>query len=217
MTKTMAMNLKNAFDRLGELHLPQGVTKPTDLKFETTICPTHELLDKYLKMWHAWDVFVIDCRFGEGRYSIPILESLRDLRQGGVKIVWTAYTEDQERIECMRLGAWSYIDKTAPMHENTFVDVVVEVLGGIRRNLITAQKMRLNAEGCDYIGRHYDKLCALHRDKFVAFEHRDKQWRVMGEADTLCGLYVGLQGSDRNGIFIALFKTGGSRLYSRLD
>jgi hypothetical protein len=208
--EAIGSNLKDAFDRLnkGKLPLPVNFAKPGDVEFEAHICPRPDLVNDRLKDPLGWDIFVIDCKFAGGRYAIPILESLLDIREQGLKIVWTAYPEEQEKTECMRLGAWSYLDKRMPTYGNTCIDIIVEVLEGMRRSPIASEKMRLNNDGCEYVSKHYDELYAQYGGKYVAFERSGEQWTVIGEEETLYSLYVGLKGAgkDRNKVFITLLK-----------
>lgn len=203
----MAAELKDALDRLSrtELPLPPGFAEPISCGFDTHICLTHESVGEYLKRIHIWDVFVIDCRFGEGHYAIPILQSLLDLRQRGVKIVWTAYPIKEDFVACMRLGAWAYLDKTEPKYSSTFMDVIVNIICGLEDLDARDRRHELALRGSAHVERYYSEILRQHKGHYVAFApDANSKWGIVAEAETLGELYVRLQDEkrDRNSVYI---------------
>lgn len=84
-----------------------------------------------------WDVFIIDRKFSEKRngndfWAATILESLLDLGAKGLKIVLTAYPEEENMKRCFQLGAWDYIDKKSTDEETCFEKTIKSTIQGLK-------------------------------------------------------------------------------------
>lgn len=214
--RAAADSLVNAFEGFnqGTLKLPDAIPETLPCVFSETevlsIAEAKEVLDE------CYDVYVFDRLLPSGALldggdvdmSTGFLLPLLDLSAKGLRIVYTAYPDPQNLIQCMRLGAWDYIDKNDHHPVNSVKKVVISVLLGLQAKEMETVRANLNAEGGGYIARNYRNLQAKHKGKFIALTRRgEEDWEMLpgDEATTLFGLYE-ILGERRMSVHIARFK-----------
>jgi len=211
----MGANLENAFSRFSEPEFPppEGVAAE-GMQFAVQRCHDEEAMSTALRGQPDWDVFVIDRMFNDTDLARSMLESLRDLQVKGIRIVWTAFPDGcpnhANLIECMRLGAWDYIDKNAPRRqgEDAMTSVVASAIRGVRERDAWVGKAEVDRAGHQYVVDHYGEIYDKHKGKFVAFEKEEGtlDWRSVADDPSLVGLYLKLReaGTDRKSVHITL-------------
>jgi len=207
----MGANLENAFSRFSEPESPppEGVAAE-GMQFTVHRCQDAEAMSGALRGQPDWDIFVIDRMIKGIDILRSPLESLRDLQVKGVRIVWTAYPDHENLIQCMRLGAWDYIDKNAPRRqgEDAMTSVVASAIRGVRERDAWVGKAEVDRAGHQYVVDHYGEIYDKHKGKFVAFEKEEGtlDWRSVADDPSLVGLYLKLQeaGKDRRSLHITL-------------
>ncbi|HPO12135.1 MAG TPA: hypothetical protein PLI09_01715 [Candidatus Hydrogenedentes bacterium] len=199
-TPKMLANLSDAFERFNrkDIPLPDDVGDVSSYLFEIAKASSYEELNEMLKN-RDWNVYVIDRSFGGNDQKIPenfietaLLLPLRDLQLSGLRIVWTAYPDGGNLIECMRLDAWDYLDKNKPQYVSTYIDVVVSALKGLQEKDALIRKGILDRDGHTFVIEHYGEIYAKHKGNFVAFERgQDNKWKLeaVAAAPNLFDLY----------------------------
>lgn len=171
-----------------------------------------------LGLLHEWDVFVIDRNFGGNYRDLFMLESLRDLGTSAVRIVWTAFGDKPAAhdavtpniIQCMRLGAWDYIDKRESRFGNTMTDVVISAVEGLARREQEDRRALINVKASQCLAQD-EKLRQQYAGQFVAFiEETPGSWRALVSSPSLYGLYGAneVRERDRSDLFITMFQAG---------
>jgi len=207
----------DAFGRLNEdrLPIPDGLSRPKDVTFKTILCRHPKELDRYLRGTPDWDAFIIDKRFIDGdrepqHLAQKVLESLRDLGVAGLRIICTAYPEPEDAVQCMRLGAWDYIDKTNPRHGSAIIDVAVSLLEGLRSIEKAALRTQTDQKGRQFIAENFDRLSQKYKGQFVAVGKSggSEDWDVVAADESLFGVYVKLDkaGVDRQSAHFTLIR-----------
>lgn len=203
--------LRDAFDEFNEnrLRLPAGIVRPKSIFFETHWCQHPDLISTYLKGTPIWDVFVIDRMFGQEKLAVHLLRSLKELQAPGLRIIWTAYAVVENLIDCMRLGAWDYLNKNDPRFGDTFMDVVVSAIEGIREMEMQLQKAEIDQNGNKFVVDNYHQIYGMHKGNFVAFAKDDQgNWKIepVAKDPSLAGLYLKLEdaGKDHTKVHITL-------------
>ena len=210
-------SLLDSFSRFnkGELRLPEGLPDSSTYVFErmgaaVSIAEAEEQLKE------KWDIYIVDRLFPnitngvkdrreEEDRSLFLLQSLKDLDVTGIRIVYTCHPDPENVIECMRLGAWDYIDKNDHHPVNSAKKVVISALKGLQAKEMLATRARLLAEGSGYVARNYQALEADHKGKFIALTRLgEEKWQMIpgDEATTLFGLYE-ILGERRMSVHIA--------------
>jgi ActR/RegA family two-component response regulator len=202
--RVMVAQISDAFKRFNEnrLPIPGDTPRGPRLKFEVKACYAVEDLDQFLHGLPEYSVFVIDRSFitepGQKDYqNLHILRSLNDLHVAGLRIVWTAYPELDDAVQCMRLGAWDYLDKKSVRHEggDTFTDVILSAVEGLRAQDLQMQRSRTNIEGQEFFVQHRADICAAYGGNYAAFgRDSNENWELEPLAfhRTLLGLYLAL-------------------------
>jgi CheY-like chemotaxis protein len=208
----MARNLHDAFRRLGkgELILPDGVCTGHEIALEAEWCQYPSHVGDVLCGNPNWDVFIIDRMFGGEKKDLvrTLLESLKDLQVKGVRIVWTAYPDQENLIQCMRLGAWDYIDKNMPPYGDAITGVIISAIQGLKQRDAWLEKAEIDDVGHQYVVENYSSIYAEYRGKFVAFEKRPESadWLCAASDHSLVGLYIKLAeaGKNRSSVHITI-------------
>ena len=199
----------------GEAYLPENVPCPDGVLFEPRAYGDLSKLSEALRGTPDWDVFVIDRMFGGAQgedLAASILRSLNDLHVTGLRIVWTAYPNDENRRDCFRLGVWDYIDKTTPKHGNAFTDVLVSIVEGLEEKNRQVRRGEIAQKAHQYIVDHYGAIYAEHKGEFAAFQEAPGAagvWHVIGSSESLYQLYDSLERNneiDINEVHIALIQ-----------
>ena len=210
----MADNLVEAFRQFnkGTLPVPNGLcqigcyyfeVEAVLIKVDKAKMDEQSLFDVSKRLRRPWDVYVIDRLFGhsqgdrqKGEFkAVYFLESLRDLQVSGLRIVWTAFPDQtgfQNIIDCMRLGAWDYIDKNNPRHGDTFTDVVVSAVEGLQQREAWARQATVDQDGHQFVVDNYSEIYPAHKGNYVAFEKgAGGKWSIkpVAKAPSLFELY----------------------------
>lgn len=218
----MANELVETFERYNtdELRLPADLEISQGIFFKPDYCQDPLVLSKKLQDIPKWDVFVVDRMFGnttspKNDKVISILKSLQDLSVNSVKIIWTAFPDENgyNLIECMRLGAWDYIikdKKDEQYNVGAMMQVVLSALRGLRTKEIREQKVITDREGHQFVVDHYAEIFSENKGYFVAFEKLDKTWNQdpIAKSRSLYDLYERIkeQGKDINSLHITLIR-----------
>lgn len=207
--KEMTANLCDAFERYskGKIILPEEMRHGRQWEFLPECVFLPERMSEPLRARPTWDIIVIDKMFDGEPLSIEVLKSLRDLQVDAIRIVWTAYPEERDIIDSMRLGAWDYLDKKAPRHGDTFTDVIVSAIEGLQEKESQLRKAKIDREGHEFVVDHYGEIYPNHKGNFVAFG-RDEQgnWNIepLAKDPSLFGLYRKLGDINHEEIHITL-------------
>lgn len=213
--KNMVKRLVEFFEKFnkGELKLSDEVTWFSRWRFETNFAADEEGISTALKGLPLVDVIVIDREFAARRcLNLEILQTLKDLNQDCVRIIWTAHPELEDKphfsevINCMRLDAWDFIDKSETQYDNTFIDVVVSAIKGLEEKEALVAKERLDREAHEFVVKHYGQIYSEHKGNFMAYERDGQDWKLVAKNESLFGLYMELEsrGKDRKKLHITL-------------
>lgn len=212
---TMAQELMNACARLNAdtLPLPEQVRLVgTRYRIECEWCATvAEAELRYESFAGASDVFVIDRKFdaeqgkakGDDIKDLCVLATLRDMGLLGIRIVWTAWPREPSSdhpeipniVQCMRLGAWDYLDKNSARHGNTYTDVIVSAIEGIEHQRKLQRRAETDRDGSRYVSAHFAGIQAKYKGNYVAFRRSPEkadEWVASDFNPSLWGLYRGL-------------------------
>ena len=161
-------------------------------------CETVEEAERKLRgMVEQWDVFVIDRKFSGDIKDIHLLEALRDLGVQGIRIVWTAFAEEEAQkdrftpniVQCMRLGAWDYLNKKGARYGNTFTDVIVSALEGLADRLIATHRAEADVQPSRFVTEHFKEIYNEYKAQFVAFARDPAEgWKPLAAHPSLYGL-----------------------------
>jgi CheY-like chemotaxis protein len=225
----MANELSETFERYnaGELRLPTDLEVPQEVIFKPDYCQDPTILFKKVLDIPQQDILVIDRMFGRSPSQnndkgASVLRPLRDLRVNSIRIIWTAYPDESNLIECMRLGAWDYIPKDKKGKEDrdkkskeeepvgAMKRVVLSALRGLQEQERQKQKQAIDQQGCAFVVDHYGKIYPSCKGHFVAFERHDKEWVLepVAKSHSLYDLYERLseQDKDVNSLHITLIR-----------
>ena len=133
-----------------------------------------------------WDVFIIDRRFQEKRngndfWATLVLESLLDLGAKGIKIILTAYTEEENMKRCFQLGAWDYIDKKSMDDETCFEKTVQSAILGLKYK----ERIKIIEGNNIKVARWYKKYSPallFNPNKFIALQltsSKNNMWDII--------------------------------------
>ena len=184
MTEAMLRAVK-AFNK-GEL-LTNEEAKLRNVRFEPTVAKSHpEVSDNLKGKASVWDIMVIDRKFPEHEdFNCNILIPLRDLGVKALKIIWTGYPDPSNLINCMRLGAWDYIDKNQSRHGNPCKDVIISALEGLEARRIEAKRAENVRLSSEFIRDNEVEIYKQYRGKFVAFEKDENgNWKLEAVAQS---------------------------------
>lgn len=192
----LVKSLQDALRRLSEKGsaLFEGLAKPKSVAFETDWCAEPKDILKYCGGVPTWDFFVIDRMFGGEDCASDLLLSLGNLPVQGLRIVWTAYADPRNAVECMRLGAWDYIDKNKPVHGDPITDVIVSVLDSLKDREARLRRAEIEREGHQFVADHYEQIYDAHKESFVAIgKDESGDWSPVADDPSLFGLYQRLK------------------------
>lgn len=156
----------------------------------------------------GYDIIVIDRKWLNTTEHLPIVNALFSLRVTSIRIIWTAYYNEDDMKECFRLGVYDYIDKkiTKKMvvdgdHEvglstNCYNEVVNSTVRGLENKRKKQEKESLDMQGYRYVHSNYGAIYKNYRKHYLALKQTDKQnnkWVIVSSSSGLVSLYYDLE------------------------
>lgn len=194
--ESIANAIQDAFKAFAEGHILSECVPKIAHRYKIDVeCATNaKFISDRLRNFSKYDVFIIDKRFVDKDHTIEILSALQDLHVNSLRIVYTAYGNELDMKECMRLGAWDYIDKGQDS-KATILDVVNSTILGLYEQSKSTSKRKLDIEAHKYIKEHAKEIVQQYRGEFLAFKQTKPEtntWQCIANNDSLFGLYTKL-------------------------
>ena len=169
MTKSVVIidDIKKMSDELKDEFVNGSLAKTSGYEFSVDqIFSVAELKENTFGL-RRWDIIIIDRNFNEGNAAPAFKEKIilwaaLALYVDAIKIIWTAWSNPENMKDCMRLGAWDYIEKTTASGNSTFGRVVQSAVNGIHHHerQLKQEQTRRAAEELARTDRDMHKQCA---------------------------------------------------------